>query len=184
MKTLRAAPVLALLLAGCSGYHVRSDFDAKADFSAYHSYAFDLAKDGKGQPILGPELLERRVQRAVAAEMQARNLSVAEQPDLIVLYHPELHVKRGPVFSFGIGVGSFGPGGGVGAGLSKSTGGRANLWADILLEVQDAKEHRALWSGSVENAVDPDLSPEEAEVAVQKAVKDLLAGFPPRQAAR
>lgn len=170
-----AVPVALLLLTACGGYRVRTDHDRKADFHAYRSFSFAPAQDP------GPELLLRRVQRAVEAEMGSRGFTGAADADadLLVRYQPLMHVKRGPVFSFGVGVGSYGPGGGVGAGVSRSTGGRPDLVADITLDILDGRSHAVLWRGTAENAVGPSLSPEEADAAVQRAVKDLLSGFPP-----
>jgi len=168
-----AVPVALLLLTACGGYRVRTDYDRQADFHAYRSFSFASAQDP------GPELLLRRVQRAVEAEMGSKGFAAATDADLLVRYQPVMHVKRGPVFSFGVGVGSYGPGGGVGAGVSRSTGGRPDLVADIALDILDARSRAILWHGTAENAVGPSLSPEEADAAVQKAVKDLLAGFPP-----
>lgn len=171
----RLAPTLLLFLVACGGYRVRTDHDRQADFRAYRTYAFSA----EGDP--GPELLLRRVQRAVDAEMAAKGLTPAPQAsaDVRVRYRPTFHVKRGPVFSFGVGMGSYGPGGGVGAGVSTSTGGRADLVADIGLDLVDSRSRSVVWHGEAENAVGPGLTPDEAEAAVQKAVKDLLAGFPP-----
>ena len=171
-----AASVALLLLTACGGYRVRTDFDRQADFHAYRSFSFVPGQDP------GPELLLRRVQRAVEAEMGAKGFTGAADADadLLVRYQAVMHVKRGPVFSFGVGVGSFAPGGGVGAGVSRSTGGRPDLVADIALDILDGRSHAVLWHGTAENAVGPSLSPEEADAAVQKAVKDLLSGFPPK----
>jgi hypothetical protein len=176
MPTPRAAaPALLLLLTACGGYRVHTDYDRQADFHAYHSFSFVPGQDP------GPELLLRRVQRAVEAEMAAKGFTGApdQGADLLVRYQPVMHVKRGPVFSFGVGVGSYGPGGGVGAGVSRSTGGRPDLVADLALDILDARSRAVLWHGTAENAVGPSLSPEEADTAVQKAVRDLLSGFPP-----
>lgn len=169
-------PVLLLLLTACGGYRVRTDYDRQADFRAYHTYAFVPGDDP------GPELLMRRVQRAVDAEMSAKRFTAAQDAsaDLLVRYRPIFHVKSGPVFSFGVGVGSFGPTGGVGAGVSRSTGGRPDLVADVALDIVDAHSRSILWHGTAENAVGPGLTPEEADAAAQKAVKDLLSGFPPK----
>lgn len=168
-------PALLVLLMACGGYRVRTDYDRKADFHAAHTFSFAPGQDP------GPELLLRRVQRAVEAEMGAKGFTAAPDAsaDLIVRYHPVFHAKSGPVFSFGVGVGSFGPGGGVGAGVSRSTGGRTDLVADIVIEILDSHSRGVLWHGTAENAVGPALTPEEADAATQKAVKDLLAGFPP-----
>lgn len=177
MRTPRAAaaPALLLLLTACGGYRVHTDYDRQADFRAFHTFSFVPGQDP------GPELLLRRVQRAVESEMAAKGFTGAADPgaDLLVRYQPVMHVKRGPVFSFGVGVGSFGPSGGVGAGVSRSTGGRPDLVADLALDILDARSRAVLWHGTAENAVGPALSPEEADAAVQKAVKDLLSGFPP-----
>lgn len=169
------APALLLLLTACGGYRVRTDYDRQADFHAYRTFSFTPGQDP------GPELLMRRVQRAVGTEMAARGFTAAPDADadLLIRYQPVMHVKRGPVFSFGVGVGSYGPGGGVGAGVSRSTGGRPDLVADIALDILDARSRSVLWHGIAENAVGPSLSPEEADAAAQKAVKDLLSGFPP-----
>ena len=173
-KPRAAAPALLLLLTACGGYRVHTDYDRQADFQC-----LPLVQLRPGQDP-GPELLLRRVQRAVEAEMAAKGFTGApdQGADLLVRYQPVMHVKRGPVFSFGVGVGSYGPGGGV-AGMSRSTGGRPDLVADIALDIMDARSRAVLWHGTAENAVGPSLSPEEADAAVQKAVKDLLAGFPP-----
>ena len=171
------APVLLLALTACGGYRVKTDYDRQADFRAFHSFSFVPGSDP------GPELLMRRVQRAVTAEMTAKGFSEApdQGADLLVRYQPTFHVKRGPTFTFGVGVGNFGPSGGVGAGMSRSTGGRADLVANIGLDLVNARTNAVVWHGTVENAVGPDLTPEEADAATQKAVKDLLKDFSPQR---
>ena len=75
MKFLKFAlvPVLALL-AGCSAFTVRYDFDPHANFSTFKTYGWYVASakakgrtDGTGNPIM-----DSRVRRILERELSAR----------------------------------------------------------------------------------------------------------------
>lgn len=169
--------VLALSL-GCSGPDIRFDYDSRANYQTYHNYDWYAApKKAPGNP-----LLDARVRRSVEAELALRGFKreTAADPEFLVTYYPAFQARRRSRGHLGLGLGLGGPGMALGVGvaapLSGHSGGQA---ASITLEIQDFKTHQLIWKAVAEEVLDGSETPEEADAAVDQAVKKMLKRFPP-----
>ena len=82
MKTLKFIPLLFLVtLTSCTTVRVATDYDRKADFAAYNSYAF--YKPGIDKAEIS-DLDKKRILRAIDAELSAKGMNKSESPDLLV----------------------------------------------------------------------------------------------------
>ena len=78
MKSLKHFALIALafgLLASCTSVRVVSDYDQKADFNTYKSYAFYKTGIDKTQIS---DLDKKRILRAIEAELGARGFQKGE----------------------------------------------------------------------------------------------------------
>ncbi len=82
MKLLKLLPLTMLLfLVSCSTVRVATDYDTKADFTKYKTFAF--YKKGIDKVDIS-DLDKRRILRAIEAEMTAKGMTKSENPDVIV----------------------------------------------------------------------------------------------------
>ena len=169
------------VLTACAGPTVRFDYDAKGNFAQYQTFDWYVvpreAKAGAANP-----LMDARIRRVVASELTAkgfRQQEPAKDPDFLVISYPSYQFERGSGGRVGIGMG-FGFGHFMGLGVGVPVGGRSPvLVGSIVLEVKDFKSNQLVWRAVAEEALDNQATPEEAEEDVSKAVKKMLAKFPP-----
>ncbi|MFA5300397.1 MAG: DUF4136 domain-containing protein [Lutibacter sp.] len=82
MKAIKFLPLLLLfLVASCSSIKVSADYDTKADFSKYNTFAF--YKKGIDKVEIS-DLDKRRILTAVESEMLAMGFTKSDNPDLLV----------------------------------------------------------------------------------------------------
>src|SRR5690606_23359840 len=83
--------VATVWLAGCSGIPVDTDYDPDYKLSLTSSYAWmEAPKAGARDPVVENDLLARRVQRSVDAELAAQGLRLVaadQEPELLVTFH-------------------------------------------------------------------------------------------------
>lgn len=175
--------VVAGILAGalaCSGPAVRFDYEKSADFTSYHTYRW-LPAPGPAKAKAGPfdtGIMDTRVKRALDAELAARGYQPAEpgQADFQVVCYAERQSSRSSQPHLGVGLG-FGP---LGLGVAAPVGERkVESIGALVLEIQDGHNGQVVWKGTAESALRSSDSPEEADAAVQAALRNLLKRFPP-----
>ena len=82
MKTIKFLPLLLLFIMGsCSSVRVASDYDKKADFSKYKTYAF--FKTGIDKVEIS-DLDKKRILRSIEEAMNAKGFTKSETPDLLI----------------------------------------------------------------------------------------------------
>ena len=86
-----AAGLALLLLAGCAGNNIRSDYDRSADFSQYRSYNFfdDAGPDNTEYQ----SFFSRYMIAAISREMDARGYTQADDPDILINFNAILREK-------------------------------------------------------------------------------------------
>ena len=175
-RFLIAAGTLALSLA-CAGPAVRYDYDAKAAYSGYRSYAWQITpRAGQGRAAGFENAIEdARVRRAVDAEMAVKGFrqTDAVNPDFLVGYHPLGEPSRSRQMHLGVGFG-LGP---LGLGIAAPIGDpMREAVAAIVLEVQDGRSGSIVWKASADGVL---RGSEEADLDVKEAVHAMLRRFPP-----
>ena len=74
-------PIIVLIvMAGCSGIRVSTDYDRKVDFSKYRTFNFSKEVD----KVSLNDLNRRRLKDAITHEMNLRGYQVSETPDVLV----------------------------------------------------------------------------------------------------
>jgi len=170
---------LALLLTACSPrIYVEQDQDAKLE--GYHRFAWLTPPPlPVRDPILDSQILEARVHKAVANDMQGRGFAEVApdaDPDFLITYHTSAKQKiesSGASFSFGF-VDAFPHGfGAVGFPVGGDVQSRDE--GTLMLDVMDGKSKRLVWRGWTTQLLNQD---NYSDQAVAGAVKDILDKFP------
>lgn len=164
---------LALLLAGCVGYSVSTDYQSGTRFGGYESYAWvdSAPADDAERPAWDSEILGQRVENAVDEVMTARGWrrEPASQADLHISYATR-NEKELSGSSVGIGYGTgnvF-----IGQSLGLHTYERGTL----IIDIRERESGRLLWRGWTSTTVgSAPLHPQE----VKEMVQAILAEFPP-----
>jgi hypothetical protein len=174
---------LAGILAGmvaCSGPAVHYDYEAGTDFTRFQTYewlpASRAARAREG--MFDTAIMDGRVRRTVEAELAARGFraGAAGQADFLVSCYPLRQATRSRQPHLGLGLG-MGP---VGVGVAAPVGERkVEAVGALVMEIQDGQTRAVVWKGTADSALNSTDSPDEADAAVQGAVRNLLKRFPP-----
>jgi len=175
MKILKLIPVLAILvMASCSSVRVATDYDKKADFNDYQTYAF--YKPGIDQAKIS-DLDKRRILRSIDTEMAVKGLTKSETPDLLVSIFTKEN-ERVDVYN-----NNFGGGWGWrpyyyrgfygGSTVSRSTEG--SLFVDLI----DTKTNELVWQGIGRSSLYTGSDIVKKEEQINKIVSEILMEYPP-----
>jgi hypothetical protein len=176
-RSMMVTGALVALL-GCSGPNVRYDYDARANFAGYRTFAWQGAPRGGSGEFDNP-IMKSRVQRTVMAALAAKGFQeqAGAEPDFLVTSYPVIQSSRSHQAHVGVGFG-LGP---VGLGVAGPVGDRRREWVGgLVLEIQDFRTHTVVWKATADAALQSSDNPEEADAAVKSAVDGMLRRFPPK----
>jgi hypothetical protein len=178
MKTMRLFWVMMLLLnlLGCAPkLAVERSFDWKADFQSYHSWFWIDGKPALMDVLLGDDLTDQMVRRAVTEELRAKGLEArADEPDLLVRYTTRFQEAVAAT-----------PGDlgysyqwrwtrepqGVGQGRTYSQG-------TLTIDLIDRRTGHLVWQGKASDLVTDER---DAQGKIRRAVQQLFALYPPTE---
>jgi hypothetical protein len=175
--SLSAALLSMALLTACRGYNVTYDYDVTASYARYKTFDYYTSKKGTGGTT---SLMDKRVRASVEKELQAKGFirETKADPDFLVTYYPVVtnHKVRTTVHSgWGWGYRPFY--GGMGVSSSQVQNHKEGT---IVIEIVDFKSNQMIWQGAAAGALTGLNNPEDADEVVPKAVRDILAKFPPK----
>ena len=182
---LLVLPVIALiLLSSCQSVRVLSDYDQKANFSEYKSYAFYKTGIDKVQIS---DLDKKRILRAIETEMTSRGFVKSETPDILINIFTK-EQERVDVYNnnFGWGgmggwgwggYGGWGPGygWGWGGGSMVSTSTEGSLYIDLV----DTKSKQLVWQGKGEGTLANTKNIKKKEQRIKEFVSQIMKQYPP-----
>ena len=183
IKYLALPALILLFMSSCTSVRVLSDYDKKADFNAYKSYAFYKTGIDKAQIS---DLDKKRILRAIETEMSSRGFVKSQQPDLLVSIFTKER-EQVDVYNnywgggFGWGWSPFywgggvGPGWGWGGGTNVSTRTQGSLYIDLI----DAKNKELVWQGKGVGTLNNSRNIEKKEMRIQEFVSEILTQYPP-----
>jgi hypothetical protein len=190
MKTLRLlCPALCvILLSGCAGFDISTDYDPSADFTDLKTWNWHPEPPQKtGDPrIDSNSLLAERIRKAIANQLALQGYQqTSSNPDFLVGWHASVEDKMDVQYVnnyYGYGHGFYGPcmGWSYWGGPSY-----ANTYAyyyeegTLILDVITPKTNQLIWRGTAKKSVDGTASPEQKQKTIEEAVKKILAKFPP-----
>lgn len=174
MKALKLLPILLVfLVTSCTSVRVATDYDRKANFNSYQTFAF--YKPGIDKAEIN-DLDKKRILRAIDTELNAKGLVKNKSADLLVSIFTKER-ERVDVYNNNFGYGwGWRPwyfGGYYGNTVSRSTEG--SLYIDLI----DAKKNELVWQGIGSARLITSGDIEDKEKRIREIVKEILAEYPP-----
>ncbi|GAA3519982.1 DUF4136 domain-containing protein [Aquimarina addita] len=167
--------VLIISLSSCSSVRVASDYDQKANFDGYKSYAF--YKPGIDQAEIS-DLDKKRILRAIEADMTAKGFIKSNNPDVLVSIFTKtkenVNIYQNN-FAFGYGWGWnpwFWGGNFNNNSVSRVTEG--TLYIDLI----DATKKELIWQGMGTSALTMDVDRKQEKM--NEIVTAILEKYPPQ----
>ena len=196
MKSLKRFALIVFsfgLLTSCTSVRVVSDYDQKADFNTYKSYAFYKTGIDKAQIS---DLDKKRILRAIEAEMGSRGFVKSDNPDVLISIFTKERERVDVYNNFGWGWGGFyspwawGPGWGWGWGGYGGWGWRSG-WNNnnqvttttegmLFIDLIDTAKKELIWQGSGTGSLNSN-NPEKKEARIKEFVSKMLEQFPPEE---
>ena len=173
IKYLIVAAIMMIMLAGCSGIRVTTDYDHKADFGKYKTFNFSKEVD----KVKLNDLNRRRLKDDITAQMAARGYQIAASPDLLV----NVFIKGTTKITANAFTNGFGGGFGYWRG---GFGGYSSTYVDVnkytegtmFIDLIDVPEKKMVWEGIAEGMVNPRENTREKNL--NKVVTKIFKEFP------
>ena len=177
----------AVVLGGCSGIKVVTDFDPTVDFTQYKTFEY-YGWIGESDRVLN-DLDRRRIESAFGAEFEARGLKFVEEGgDMVVgLFivaeqKTQTTAHTTQMGGFGGGYGGhygYGPGWGWGGGGGHSTTTFSEydfVEGTLVCDIYDKANEQLVWEGIGTKTINE--NPKNREQNISEAVKKIMAEYP------
>ena len=173
MKLIKLLSVLGFfILTSCSSVYVNTDFDKKANFATYKTYAYNKISIDK---LEISDLDKKRILYALDAAMPAKGFSKSENPDVLInIFTKErerVDVYNNMGWGYGFGWG-WGPNWGMGYSRTTTTP-EGTLYIDIV----DAKTKELVWQGIGTGYLTTNSEKKDERIA--EFVSKILEKYPP-----
>ncbi|UOD51199.1 DUF4136 domain-containing protein [Orrella daihaiensis] len=181
IRRLWVLPLVLLVAACASGPQINTDYDQKADFASFRTFAFmdPLGTDRAGYTTL----LTERLKTLTRLQMEQRGYSFDPQsPDLLINflaqsrqqteYVPPPPMPWGPNY-YGYRMGWYDPWVGYGFGPDIIQYTQGVLSIDLI----DARKKQLVWEGVATSVID-NLEQATSEQALAPVVADIFARYP------
>lgn len=175
MKTIKLLSLLGIfLLNSCASVSVNTDYDKKANFASFKTYAYSKSSIDK---LEISDLDKKRILYAIDAAMPDKGFSKSETPDLLVsLFTKErerVNIYNNMGWGFGGGFGwGWGPNWGMGY-TNTTTTPEGTLYIDLI----DAKTKELVWQGIGTGYLTTNAEKKDARIA--EFVSKILEKYPP-----
>lgn len=178
-RLARAAAVLGLLtlvaaVAPAQAKKVGHQFDPQADFSRWKTWGWGTPQERpEGHPLAEGGSLDLEIRQAITQELEKKGFRPAgdgERPDFVVTYRTQVSdqmFREGAQIELYRGV----------FWESANVPARAMSQGTLLIELADAESGDIQWGGW---AVGAARKPQELADKAGKAVRKILAAFPPK----
>lgn len=171
MKTIKLLPLLTFfILASCSSVRVNSDYDKKASFENYKTYAF--LKSGVDKVEIS-DLDKKRILRSIDEVMSTKGFTKDSNPDLLISIFTKEKERVDIYNSYGFGWG-WNPYWGMNY-TNVSTTPEGVLYIDLI----DAKTKELVWQGEGSGNLTKDTNKKDERI--QTFVSKILEQYPPNR---
>lgn len=180
MKILGLVFVLMVIAACSSSISYNYDWDRDEDLTKYTSYGWMAVPEEPPTDVTTArqqsDLLEKRIKRAVDAQMEAKGHKQDEaSPSFLVAYHVGSEDKVS-VTDWGYRYGP-GPWGYYGRDIDV----RQYTQGTLVIDFVDAMTKQLFWRGEASKAIDQNATQEEIDQVINEAVTGILRNWPPTQ---
>ena len=169
---------LVSILTSCSSLYVNTDYDKKANFAAYKTYAYNKSSIDK---LEISDLDKKRILYAIDAVMPTKQFSKSENPDVLInIFTKErervnVYNNMGWGYGFGWGWGpGWGPGWGMGMGFTQTT---TTPEGTLYIDIVDAKTKELVWQGIGTGYLTTNFEKKDERIA--EFVSKILEKYPP-----
>jgi len=170
---------LLLTVVGCSTISVNHDYDEKADFASFKTFAW-MAKPNvvpldAGAAQQNNDLIDRRIRNSIEAELETRGMGeTADNPDLLVIYHIGATDKI-QVTDWGYRYSDYYWGhGGRNIDVHQYTEGT------LIIDLVSAGTKDLVWRGTGTKVLEGgQKSPEELQAKINEVVFKIMQSYPP-----
>ena len=176
---------LTLLLSACQSSQVVVDYDTSANFNDFTHYQW-LDADKADNDDTDDPLLAERVKAALQQQLPAKKLLAAteETPANIMLrYYLSTQIdEQEPKTTGAIGIGGGSGNVGMGVSLRIPLGKpRIEKRVQIIVDLVGIEDNKLKWRGVRTITLTIDQAAEKTTAAVNKAIAEILAAYPPAQ---
>ena len=185
MRILRTLITVAAAIPffACSSSRIHTDFDHQADFGSYSTFAWYQMEETDG-PTQGPsQIVDGRIRRAIAENLQAKGLSRAEpgEADLDVTYYASLNSQmQFHTTGWGYGGGwGWGPRWGFGYGFWPgwtTTTVHTYHEGTIIIDLIDREKNQLVWRGVTTRVLGKKSHSDEK---IEQSMSRVFVDFPP-----
>ncbi|MFY9241827.1 MAG: DUF4136 domain-containing protein [Polaribacter sp.] len=178
MKKIAFILFSVILLSACNSVKVVTDYDTKADFTKYKTFAF--YKTGIDKADIS-DLDKKRVLRAVETELLAQGFTKSENPDMLVSFFTKsrrkVDINQNNNFGYGFGWG-WNPWmwNGMNNNINVSEYTEGTLFVDFI----DTEKKELVWQGIGTGALKLE-NVEKKEARINEFVKEIVSRFPPNK---
>jgi hypothetical protein len=171
-----------ILLAGCSSYDIKYDYDMDSNFSNFKTYKWipRTVTNANGSAAVAQQnntLLEKRIHSAVDTQMAAKGFTLTEDnPDVFAVYYVGLKDKI-DVTDWGYTYSGSYWGGGLGRNVDVYQYTEGTLIVDLV----NASDKQLAWRGSATGVVEPGSPPEKVEARINDVVARIFQNYPPKK---
>ena len=171
MKTLKFLSVffLVIILASCSSVRVNADYDKKANFTNYKTFAY--LKSGIDKVEIS-DLDKKRILNSIEEVMISKGFTKSENPDILISIFTKERERVDVYQNYGFGWG-WGPYWGMGY-TNVMTSPEGTLFIDII----DAKTKELVWQGEGSGYLTKDT--EKKDARIKEFVTRILEQYPPK----
>lgn len=171
MKTVKLLSLLGLfILSSCSSVSVNTDFDKKANFASYKTYAYTKSSIDK---LEISDLDKKRILYAIDDAMPTKGFTKSENPDVLISLFTKERERVTMYNNMGWGYG-YGYGWGMMGGYNRSY---TTLEGTLYLDIVDAKTKELIWQGNGTGYLTTNSEKKEARIA--EFVNKILEKYPP-----
>jgi Domain of unknown function (DUF4136) len=171
MKTIKLLSVLTLFIfASCSSVRVNSDYDKKANFESYKTYAF--LKSGVDKVEIS-DLDKKRILRSIDDVMATKGFTKDSNPDLLISIFTKEKERVDVYNSYGFGWG-WNPYWGMNYNRVTTTP-EGVLYIDLI----DAKTKELVWQGEGSGYLTKDTHKKDERI--KTFVSKILEQYPPNK---
>mgnify|MGYP005990087869 CR=1 FL=1 len=169
-------PIVLVFFTSCSSVKVATDYDTKANFEAYKTFAF--YKPGIDKAMIS-DLDKKRIMRAIESELLAKGMQKSSSPDVLISLFTKSRERiniNDNNMAWGMGYGwGWNPwmwGGANRLNVNQYTEG--TLFVDII----DASKKELVWQGIGTGALRI-TNIEKKEARIKEFVKEIMEKYPP-----
>lgn len=171
MKTIKLLSLLFIVtLTSCSSVRVNADYDKKANFDSYKTYAY--LKSGVDNAEIS-DLDKKRILYAIDEVMALKGFIKSENPDVLLSFFTQERERVNVYQNYGFGWG-WGPWGGIGF-TNVSSSPEGTLFIDFI----DARNKELIWQGQGTGYLTENV--DKKEQRVKEFVAKILAQYPPEK---